>query len=127
MNPITTTLTRCARCGQEHVDLVFQPLTQPQEEWSHWAPCPATQEPIMLATMPSGPEVPDKYAMFTALVAADRLAKAVDKTVDNDVLDPRSAIGDARLQFGEPHKYPWLTLFEKEPTNSLPAEPAAAS
>lgn len=45
---MTTDLTgECARCGESHYDLEFQPLTRPTE-WSHWAPCPTNGEPIML-------------------------------------------------------------------------------
>lgn len=44
-----TTIGNCARCGGDHRDLKFTPLTQPQEEWSHWALCPTNSEPIMLA------------------------------------------------------------------------------
>jgi len=39
----------CARCGQDHDNLVFAKLHQPQEEWSYWCLCPTTGEPIMMA------------------------------------------------------------------------------
>lgn len=39
----------CARCGQDHT-LSFDKLTQPSQEWSHWAMCPATEEPVWLAS-----------------------------------------------------------------------------
>lgn len=50
--PITTDLQRCARCGNDHKELTFQPLDQPMEaeglRFTHWAPCPVNAEPIMM-------------------------------------------------------------------------------
>jgi len=45
---VTTTVTNCARCGGVHEKLVFAVLKQPAGEDTHWAPCPATGEPILL-------------------------------------------------------------------------------
>jgi len=47
--PLTTTVRACARCEGYHENLTFQPLTNPSEEWSHWAMCPEANEPIMLS------------------------------------------------------------------------------
>lgn len=59
----TITLERqhgCARCGGDgHDNIVFKPLTYPIElkpgadayTLTHWAMCPATDEPILLRVM----------------------------------------------------------------------------
>lgn len=46
-------LGSCARCGQDHDDLRFDPLSQAHDddEWSHWASCPETDEPVLLMIM----------------------------------------------------------------------------
>lgn len=52
--PRTVDLTGCARCwGTGHERLTFKPLTHPFElddgsTYTHWAPCPANGEPIMM-------------------------------------------------------------------------------
>lgn len=38
----------CARCGQDHMVLRFMELQRPHEEFTHWCPCPVTDEPIMM-------------------------------------------------------------------------------
>lgn len=48
-----TDIKHCARCGQDHNKLGFDKLTYPIEDsdgtlWTHWAPCPANGEPILL-------------------------------------------------------------------------------
>lgn len=39
----------CARCNEDHPELEFTPLTHSQNDWTHWAACPANGEPIMLS------------------------------------------------------------------------------
>ena len=39
------------------------------------------------------------------LVAADAVMHKIDRAVDNQVLGSRSAIADARLNYGDPHVY----------------------
>ncbi len=51
---IETHLEGCARCRGPHPALVFEPISNPPTDsdgkiWSHWATCPVTLEPIMLA------------------------------------------------------------------------------
>lgn len=47
-------LTGCARCGGEHENIEFKPLTMPCEpdqdgtQITHWAPCPTNGEPILM-------------------------------------------------------------------------------
>ena len=48
-----TSFDACARCGERHQDLRFNPLTYPADEWTHWAPCPTNGEPIMLCILES--------------------------------------------------------------------------
>jgi hypothetical protein len=48
----TVILTNCARCGKTHAELTFRELARPCEEWTHWAPCPHTHEPILMALTP---------------------------------------------------------------------------
>lgn len=40
----------CPRCEGEHMGLIFRPFTVPNED-SHWAMCPATHEPILMAVI----------------------------------------------------------------------------
>jgi len=44
---ITTDVKRCARCGKDHEKIAFKKLTI-AGRYSHWAPCPENQEPIMM-------------------------------------------------------------------------------
>lgn len=42
-----------------------------------------------------------------ALRAADAMAKVIDDWVKRGLIDARSALADARLDYGEPWKYVW--------------------
>jgi hypothetical protein len=68
---IITTVEGCARCGGKHADLDFKPFSQNSikdsdgADWTHWALCPATGEPLILQVVqtdqivyiePPGPE-----------------------------------------------------------------------
>lgn len=58
MEPITTSLTGCARChGEGHADLAFEPLEHPIEHegvviGTHWAACPTNGQPILMRIVP---------------------------------------------------------------------------
>lgn len=60
-------ITSCARCGQDHAEIVFKQLTHPvqlfedsrvrnaaffrtpsAQMYTHWAPCPTNGEPILM-------------------------------------------------------------------------------
>lgn len=47
-------IDNCARCGDDHADVVFKKLRRPIEDadgntlYTHWAPCPYTCEPILM-------------------------------------------------------------------------------
>lgn len=45
---IPINVRRCARCGAYHTGLEFVALGQPIFEYTHWAPCPTTGEPILM-------------------------------------------------------------------------------
>jgi len=49
--PRPVTVRDCARCGGTHSDLTFRKFSRPaggSDEWTHWVPCPATGEPIIM-------------------------------------------------------------------------------
>lgn len=54
MDKFKTSVKSCARCGHDHNEVEFQALRAPitadsgDAEWTHWAPCPVTGEPILL-------------------------------------------------------------------------------
>lgn len=49
-HPVSVSLLRdCARCGKDHKNLLFVPLTNAADEWKWWCMCPIIQEPILLA------------------------------------------------------------------------------
>lgn len=48
---IVSTVRSCARCGDDHADLAFRKLARPSGESTHWAPCPKTEEPILLRVL----------------------------------------------------------------------------
>jgi hypothetical protein len=54
MSDFTFSVTGCARCGGDHVELAAVEFQRPpkdeDEEWSHWATCPETGEPILIVT-----------------------------------------------------------------------------
>jgi len=41
----------CARCGYDHDSIQLYELTNPTN-WTHWATCPRTDEPIMIRDEP---------------------------------------------------------------------------
>lgn len=45
---VSTYITQCARCGGSHDGLIFTPLVNATDEWSWWALCPATQQPVLM-------------------------------------------------------------------------------
>lgn len=38
---------RCQRCGKDHPELEFKPLSNPVDDWKWWATCPNTGEPVL--------------------------------------------------------------------------------
>lgn len=47
-------LAQCARCMLAHLEVRAVELTRPAGEWTHWAACPMTGEPIMVKRLPNG-------------------------------------------------------------------------
>lgn len=41
-------LTRCARCGLNHTDVIFSELNHPLGDYRWWATCPINGQPILL-------------------------------------------------------------------------------
>jgi hypothetical protein len=47
-NSFRTTITGCARCGQEHKNILVKRLTHPIGEYKWFAICPDNNEPILV-------------------------------------------------------------------------------
>lgn len=45
---VFTSVQNCARCGETHIGLTFKKLRRPVNKSTHWCPCPATHEPILM-------------------------------------------------------------------------------
>lgn len=43
----TLNITKCPRCDGNHKRLVFKPFKQAVSQYTHWALCPVTQEPLL--------------------------------------------------------------------------------
>ncbi len=41
------TIEKCPRCGSKHENLFLQEFINPQSEFTHWASCPTTSQPII--------------------------------------------------------------------------------
>ena len=50
MNKLTITIKRCARCGQDHENLIFEEfIDKPIDiDYNYWAMCPGMKQPILL-------------------------------------------------------------------------------
>ena len=46
--PIVVRVMQCARCGGDHDEVEFNPLTNAPQDVSHFGMCPTTDEPILL-------------------------------------------------------------------------------
>jgi hypothetical protein len=61
-------IKNCARCGHDHPGLLFRQLKRVGQalgsEWSHWASCPETGEPIMLAVVDDEKRKPGEPPLF---------------------------------------------------------------
>ena len=46
---MTVDIRECARCGDDHRQLVFKRMARPVDDvWAFWAACPTTGDPILL-------------------------------------------------------------------------------
>jgi hypothetical protein len=52
--PFRTDVKNCARCGGNHDQLLFCKFQQAPPDHTHWASCPATDEPILLKIVDDG-------------------------------------------------------------------------
>ena len=48
---IKTNLSNCARCGKSHKDIEFLKFKKKADDYTHWAMCPNTDEPILCVVM----------------------------------------------------------------------------
>jgi hypothetical protein len=53
---LVSSLAGCARCGGTHINVEFFKLSRQSfdGEWTHWAPCPANGEPVMMGFREDG-------------------------------------------------------------------------
>lgn len=57
---IRTTVFSCARCGCDHVGIVFSEFARQCGDLTHWALCPVMREPILMQIV-TVPEAPAEY------------------------------------------------------------------
>lgn len=53
-----TAVVGCARCGKDHVGVLFMKLDRPMKGSTHWAPCPTNGQPILLRFEESQVQLP---------------------------------------------------------------------
>ena len=63
-------VTQCARCGEDHQNLVAHKLDRPWAPpeargvtWTHWMPCPTNGQPILVLFTSAPTEGPDGPAV----------------------------------------------------------------
>lgn len=54
MNEKRYPVRQCARCGQDHEEIVYKQFERPVEDtdgtvWNWWGTCPVTGDPILMA------------------------------------------------------------------------------
>lgn len=57
---------RCPRCGESHGLNIFEPLEAGPAGVTHWAPCPATGQPVLLAWQSARPAQPNALLVTSA-------------------------------------------------------------
>lgn len=81
-------IENCARCGGNHKDIEFKPLTIPGSRHTHWAACPINGEPIMMRQVPEDPDaIPEKQAVNFELVGS---AEGGFGIVEQEIEEPKS-------------------------------------
>lgn len=70
---LVTTVKACQRCGEEHWQLTFEPLANPADEWTYWALCPRTKQPILLRWAPVGSGNPQPFWLSVSALADQEL------------------------------------------------------
>lgn len=70
----------CARCGEDHTDLVAKPFTRTfalgGDTWTHWVMCPRIGEPILITTLARPASVLDE--MMASLEAKPDAVQPVE-------------------------------------------------
>lgn len=46
----------CARCGSAHDNLKVHRFENPADEFTHWATCPNTKDPILIKFIETAPD-----------------------------------------------------------------------
>lgn len=46
----------CIRCRENHTEVEMCELSNPSDEWTHWAMCPVKLEPVLIRVLQSAPE-----------------------------------------------------------------------
>lgn len=41
-------ISNCARCGEDHEQMIFSLLANASDEWKYFGMCPVTDQPVML-------------------------------------------------------------------------------
>lgn len=90
---VTTSIKHCARCGENHKQILFTKLTRPHERHTHWAPCPVNGEPIMMIVLQDEPKAKKlplgltkkQKALVKAYGTPAEFAAAVYKAVPGDI------------------------------------------
>lgn len=67
MEPITTTIQNCARCGGTHASLEFNYLTNSVGPLNRWSICPKSGEPILMRVEQVDPKAPHLPAPIDVL------------------------------------------------------------
>jgi hypothetical protein len=49
-------IKNCARCGGDHVNMLFKSFGRKPDRYSHFGICPTTQEPILMISTPDKPK-----------------------------------------------------------------------
>lgn len=50
---LAITVDACARCGDDHLCVVFTPFTNPPKPFTHFGNCPTRNEPILMIVIPA--------------------------------------------------------------------------
>jgi len=54
----TTQVTRCARCEEKHNSITFLAFARPPLQFTYWAVCPTTNEPILIGDIRTDASTP---------------------------------------------------------------------
>jgi len=87
-------------------------------KWAHFK----VADVRALAGPQNGQGWTDRLELLLKLRAADQMAKVADDWVERGQIDSRSALADARLNYGKPYTYEFSGTFPAPPTGDAPTE-----